>query len=334
MKSTVKFLISLVCAVLTFSSLSVLADGQTDENYYGTPEEGMYVRQYQINKTTPLDGIHNWDFAEGFKYWAGLDGKKVADSAKLLTEDSVRYIKLTGDTQWNGIITPLTVVEELKPGQQACIVYDWKGNAADFQVYLSQWVQNESGALSEVRLGLMYGKTLHEAKDANDWNTSVTRTKELVKASDSGNENIYISAAMQLATEKPAEADARIANIRLCIMNVISGRIYDLDGKLIKSDTYEYKEDKKDYEQALEGFEDYYKRQEAEKLKQQAAAKKAQSSGKTTVSSESQVDSESSNNNSKTIILAVCISVTVLAIAAITVSVIIFKKPGKGNSGK
>ncbi len=332
MKSTNKFFVLLACAALLLSTVSISVAAQADEDYYGTEAEGMYIKSYQVNKTTPHEGVINWDFSQGFKYWGGLGGKKVLDVAQLVTEGSVRCVRLTGEEQWNGITTPLIVTEDLKVGQQACIVYDWKGKEEDFQVYLSQWIPTEGGSLTESRMGLMNGTTLHKAENENEWNTSVTRITELVKASDSGDENIYIAAAAQLATENPSEANVRIANLRLCIMNVKSGRIYDTDGNLIKSDTYEYIEDKEDYEEALEGFEDYYKRLNAEKLRQEAA-KKQQTSEKTEVSVESNTEAEQrSTGNAKTVIFVACIAVIVLAVAAVTVTAVSLKKqPVKGN---
>ena len=337
MKSTIKALVLLFAFSIICSSFSAFADSDTiSEDYYGTYNEGMYVRQYQINKVIPLDKPCNWDFKEGFKYWGGMSGKRVIESAQLLTEGNTNYVKLIGDTQWDGIITPLTLCNDLKVGQQPCIVYDWKGNQSDFQVYLAQWIPNSNGSFTEQRLGLMGGAVLHEAANPNEWNTSVTSPKNLIKASDAGNDNIYISIGIQTAIENAADADARIANLRLCIMNVESGRIYDMNGNLVKSDTYEYKEDKADYEQALEGFEEYYKKLNAQQMKEAAAAKKKQNQSSKPSSADKNTETvdEDKSDNSKTIILVVCISAVVIAICAVAVTAVMFKKPSKQTSDK
>ena len=137
------------------------------QDAYGTYEEGFFSELHSFQRVDPTPELMNGDFSEGFRYWSTRSGNKTKENAKLVTEGDNTYAQLTPTGDYHGLVTPLFLCEQARPGQKLVVLYDWRGSM-DFQVYLMQWVEGV-----EHRLG--FGTTLlYEAQNADEWNTTVT----------------------------------------------------------------------------------------------------------------------------------------------------------------
>ncbi|MBP3706866.1 MAG: hypothetical protein J6J13_06455, partial [Clostridia bacterium] len=168
--------------------------------------------------------FNNGSFNEGFRYWARIGGGYPADFADLIETGENKCIQLNLQTTDDAITTVKFRIlnDKVFSGKQLVVIYDWSGDR-NFDVELTQWDKNRSLLISS---GI--GKSVYEAKNDTEWNTTATAVLNPLFHSDEG---FYFTVKIKLLDIIPSTA--KIDNIRIALANN-NGVLYDLDGNEIE----------------------------------------------------------------------------------------------------
>ena len=108
-------------------------------------------------------------------------------------------------------------------GKQLVVLYDWLGDE-NFDIEFIQW----DGKTTFRTISSGIGKTVYEAKNENEWNTTATSPLNTLFHSDRG---FYFTVRIKLLNMLPSTA--RLDNFRVALVNA-NGVLYDLEGNEIK----------------------------------------------------------------------------------------------------
>ena len=239
----------LAISISLIAVIGVLLGGvfcSADEVDYGTYEDGIYKegKQYWY-QTYPAytkgDGIANGDFQQGLKFWVQNFGKKCSDIVTLNKEGDNTYITFDGSkpsANWDGINSVLTKVDGVAEGDVLAVLYKWRGDNENFQIYLAQWELDEKGVghnESRQSSSMVGGKRIYEAVDEGEWNITVTGKNDVTKPGmlkpTFGDDGYYVSVGIQVATDPTVVFD--IDDVQIVRRNTATGKVYDLNGKML-----------------------------------------------------------------------------------------------------
>lgn len=236
-------------AISIIAVISVLMGGvfcSADEVDYGTYEDGIYKegKQYWF-QTYPAytkgDGLANGDFQQGLKFWAQNFGKKCSDIVTLNKEGDNTYITFDGSkpsANWDGINSVVTKIDGVAEGDVLAVLYKWRGENENFQIYLTQWELDEKGVghnENRQSSSMNAAKRIYEAVEEGEWNITVTGKNDATKPgllkptlADGG---YYLSVGIQVTTDPTVVFD--IDDVQIVRRNTSTGMVYDLSGKLL-----------------------------------------------------------------------------------------------------
>lgn len=192
---------------------------------YGTEKKGIYTTKTSNYSAIPAtEELLNGSFTQGFRYWARTGDGYPSDLATIVETGENKYLKLNLRTNEEVITTTKFRVfnANVYSGKNLVVIYDWLGDR-NFDIELTQW--DSTGSLL-VSSG--FGKTVYEAKNKNEWNTTATAPLNVLYHSDEG---FYFTVKIKLLDTLPTET--MIDNIRVALVNS-NGVLYDLDGNEIK----------------------------------------------------------------------------------------------------
>lgn len=234
MKSIKRYLTIILCfmvmAVIPFTSLTASAYPSVEG--FGTYEDGIIppIKSY-VGYHDPIpEGYHpNLDFSMGLMYWSNVNAKKPSEAVTLVTEGDNTFIQInpTNDENqiYEGIESPKFCDERIKEGDLLVTVYDWRGTQGhNIQVYINQRDVPQKSRLTA------HFKTIKEAENENDWNTSVGLNQYPVNQTLNDAE-IFINIGAQAFQD--ANCTTQIDNIRIGRVDVKTNDVYDLDGEFI-----------------------------------------------------------------------------------------------------
>lgn len=193
----------------------------------GTKEQGIILPENLKIYDVPLqNGLQNYNFTDGLKFWASINAKKPADAVMVMIDGENSFLMPNQLESGDGIISAPFFCENIIPGQAVVIIYDWSGSA-DFKITLEQY---DSSGASVVSSG--FGKSLYEAKNDQEWNTSVTKPIHPIRLSDDGYNAILFNVKIEIYNPT---FDLKIDNLRIGYSNA-NGIIYDINGNEIKGE--------------------------------------------------------------------------------------------------
>lgn len=200
-------------------------DDEKPKDEYGTEKKGIHTTKTSNYSAIPAtETFINGSFTQGFRYWARTGDGYPSDLAKIIEAGENKYVKLNLRTNEEVITTTKFRIlnANVYSGRNLVVIYDWLGDR-NFDVELTQW--DSTGSLL-VSSG--FGKTVYEAKNENEWNTSSTAPLNALYHSDEG---FYFTVKIKLLDTLPTET--MIDNIRIALVNS-NGVLYDLEGNEIK----------------------------------------------------------------------------------------------------
>lgn len=242
-----KFLISFISIVAVISlflgsALSASASKLSLPGW-GTEEEGIIPKfvSYPAYHTpwTETNGFPNADFEKGLLYWSSTDPKeKPAEVVKVLTEENGnKCVQFTATNNYDGIESISFRESRVKAGDELCVVFDWKGEDGNFQVYCEQIVYKDAACDSwDAVFRISHNGDAKRGEIINggggdDWNVGYCKPEKPVKAYYDANPYYYFRFGVQ-AFNDPS-VNAIVDNVRLGKFSASTNTIYDLDGKVM-----------------------------------------------------------------------------------------------------
>ena len=214
-------------------------DSGEGEDRYGTYEDGL-PKDVITRDVSPVDGMNNFDFEQGFRYWGTYwNNSTASDFAELIKEDGNTYAKLKpnandGSGGWRGPSTMAFALNNVKPGDNLSVLYNWKGDA-DFAVQLKQLqLPSTAQSGSDNKCGAGPLKNLVKIGETdNDWNTSWQYVLNPV-LEDTTNDGKYVFYILFQPTGN-VKIETYLDNFQIVklVGNLDNPTIYDLDGNIL-----------------------------------------------------------------------------------------------------
>lgn len=220
--------VSLIMALFAIKVIPLTAENATDP--YGTYDDGIVLKAYQIAGVAPSEKAENHDFEQGFRYWGTSKGGSPNQFAKLIKENNNTYIKLTPKNGYDSIQTAPFYVEKAKAGDKVSILLDWKGDGK-LQASINQYI-NKSNGTKTLAKG-WETDVLKEATASDEWNTSLISLAADATVADIDGNIPYFNIVVQ-ARDK-TDIVTYVDNIRVVKVDD-SGNVYDFSGNLLFGD--------------------------------------------------------------------------------------------------
>lgn len=248
-----KFLISFisilaVVSLMLGSAFSTSADAikfefKLTQSGWGTEEDGVIARfaNSYPGYHTPWNeagGHPNLDFEKGLMYWSTTkETLKPSDYVDIVEEENGNhYLTFTATNTYDGIESVPFVESRITADDEICVVFKWRGDDPNFQVYLNQ---------------LRYKTTDGTSKDSHrvSHNGDAKRNEIIVDGEDGWNvayckpENDSIKEPYDIMPYYIFNIGVQVCNDPTCVAQVddirlakysqTSNKLFDLDGNLM-----------------------------------------------------------------------------------------------------
>lgn len=248
-----KFLISLICvaavvSLICGSAFSVSAetikfDFKLTQPGWGTEEDGIIARfansypSYHTPYSEP-GGHPNLNFEKGLMYWTTTEKTlKPNDFVDIVKEENGNhYLTFTAEDTYDGIESVPFVESRIDEDDEICVVFKWKGDDPNFQVYVNQLRYKTTDGTSKDTHRVSHNgdaKRNEIISDGEDgWNVAFCKPEKdsIKKPHDIMPYYIFL---VGVQVQNDPSCTAIVDDIRLGKYNESNQTIYDLDGKVM-----------------------------------------------------------------------------------------------------
>lgn len=248
-----KLLISLLCIIAVVSLIggSAFSTNAATINFefklsqpgWGTEKDGIIARfpnsypGYHTPWSEP-GGHPNLDFEKGLYCWSTTEETlKPDDYVDVLQEDNGNhYITFTATNTYDGIESIPFVESRIDENDEICVVFKWKGNDPNFQVYCNQYrYKSTDGQERDVHRvshngDAKRGEIIVDGEDG--WNVGYCKPeKDSIRKPYDIMPYYIFNIGVQVQGDP--SCNAMVDDIRLAKYNDTNACLYDLDGKLM-----------------------------------------------------------------------------------------------------
>lgn len=248
-----KLLISLLCVISVVSLMASAAFSVSAETIkfdftltqpgWGTEADGIIARfansypGYHTPWSEP-GGHPNLDFEKGLMYWSTTEKTlKPSDYVDIVAEESGNhYLTFTAEDTYDGIESVPFVESRIDENDEVCVVFKWKGDDPNFQVYVNQLRYKTTDGTSKDSHRVSHNgdaKRNEIISDGEDgWNVAFCKPENdsIKKPHDIMPYYIF---QVGVQVQNDPSCTAIVDDIRLGKYNATNDCIYDLDGKVM-----------------------------------------------------------------------------------------------------